>query len=117
MKMKSVLKLLGIVAAVAAIGFSMTSCGDNGGGGFGVPAELVGMWENASWHDIEFEANGWMYYSLGLSSGSARVSTSGNRISGGGIAFDFDLSNSNNTLTISNQSGITGLNGVWTRIE
>ena len=33
MKMKSVLKLLGIVAAVAVIGFSMAGCDNNGGCG------------------------------------------------------------------------------------
>ena len=41
--MKNKLKLLGIIAAVAVIGFSMTSCDNNGGGG-GVPSGLIGVW-------------------------------------------------------------------------
>ena len=114
--MKNKLKLLGIIAVVAVIGFSMVGC-DNGnnGGGYGVPSELIGSWTNAAFRDLEFRADGWMHYSLGLASGSALVGTSGSRISGGGIGFNFALSNNNNTLTITNESGVSGLNGVWTR--
>ena len=113
--MKNKLKLLGIIAVVAVIGFSMVGCDNgNGGGGGGVPAELVGTWVNADFRDIEFAADGWMFWNLALSSGSALVSTSGNRISGGGVEFNFALSNNNNTLTITNATTV-GMNGTWIR--
>ena len=51
--MKNAIKLFGIIALVAVIGFSMTACGgddDDGGGGGGggktpTTADLVGTWE------------------------------------------------------------------------
>jgi len=47
--MKNVLKVLGIIALVAVIGFSMVSCGDDDSGGGGkVPTELVGKWYSDS---------------------------------------------------------------------
>ena len=114
--MKNKLKLLGVIAAVAVIGFSMVGCDNgNGGGGHGVPSELVGNWGNEAFSSLEFQADGWMFYGIGLTSGSALVGTSGSRISGGGLGFNFALSNNNNTLTITNESGISGLNGEWTR--
>ena len=42
--MKNYLKLFGIIAIVAVIGFSMTSCDNDDDGGNGIPVELVGMW-------------------------------------------------------------------------
>jgi len=45
--MKNFFKLLGIIALVAVIGFSMAACGDNGGNNNGsdnVDATIVGKW-------------------------------------------------------------------------
>jgi len=45
--MKSVFKVLGIIALVAVIGFSMVSCdNDGGGGGITIDPSLIGTWTN-----------------------------------------------------------------------
>jgi len=116
--MKNKLKLLGIIAAVAVIGFSMTSCGDNGGGGRGVPAGLVGVWERGA-ASFEIRLDSGIYGGVELvgAGGGAAIEARGNSIhfTGSGQWFDFALSNNNNTLTITNAYAWLVSNGEWTR--
>ena len=62
--MKNFLKLFGIIALVAVIGFSMAACGgDDGGNGNGngtgsFNTDLVGKWENTNYGYFEFTADG-----------------------------------------------------------
>ena len=44
--MKSVFKLIGIIALVAVIGLTMAACSDNSGGSVGttIPSQLIGAW-------------------------------------------------------------------------
>ena len=51
--MKSVFKLVGIIAIVVIIGFSMAACDDNSGGGDNsggpnIPSQLIGAWYNGT---------------------------------------------------------------------
>ena len=70
--MKNAIKLLGLIAIVAIIGFSFAACdssggGDDGGGGGGggsIPAALQGKWGSGGTVAIEFKANS--YISSGL---------------------------------------------------
>ena len=117
------LKLLGIIAAVAVIGFSMVGCdnGNNGGGGGrGVPATLVGVWEGPSYTLIEFDADGWTNVMGDSGTTAGFVGTSGNRVNGTGgsegLTGGFDFVLDGGTMTVSNASGaFAGLNGTWTR--
>jgi len=43
--MKNIIKILGIIALVAVIGFSMVACNDGNGGGGGSRGSLDGTWE------------------------------------------------------------------------
>ena len=65
--MKNAIKLFGIIALVAVIGFSMVACGDDdddGGGGGLVPAELQGRWlrddTTSSQRYLVFNSVGWV---------------------------------------------------------
>jgi len=135
--MRNKLKLFGIVATVAVIGLSMASCGDGANGGNsdptpGVPDVLIGDWYNDDSYptvvEIAFGTDNQATivrrdvdeYNVPVSMREwGYVSTNGNRISavGGWIGgFNFALSNSNNTLTITNASGtFADLNGIYTR--
>jgi|GEM_PF-1851550 len=118
--MKNKLKLLGIIAAVAAIGFSMTSCGDNGGGGRGVPAGLLGVWERTG-VSFEIALDSGMYGGVGLfgEEGNAPIEARGNSIHFAGVSGDshwFDFALAGDTLTISNISDqFIVSDGEWTR--
>jgi len=73
-------KFLGIVAAVAMIGFSMTGC-DSGGNGDELDPRLFGIWDCSCCGDdrLHFNSNGTLAYEYTLISGSvtSRVTVSG----------------------------------------
>ena len=120
------LKLLGIIAAVAVIGFSMVGCdngngnGGGGGGARGVGPALVGVWEGPSYTLIKFDADGWTNVMGDSGTTAGYVGTSGNRVNGTGgsegLTGGFDFVLDGGTMTVSNASGaFAGLNGTWTR--
>jgi len=119
--MKNKLKLLGVIAAVAVIGFSMVGC-DNGNGfsGGGLPAILIDSdWSRASDEaSLSFDGDDWMHFHGGSSSWGVMIGVSGSTITASsGGSLNFVLSHNNNTMTISNASGaFAGLNGTWTRL-
>jgi hypothetical protein len=70
--MKNIVKLFGIVALAAVIGFSMTACDDGGGGdggdpgskGVQAPANLRGKWTGVSNFYIEFNGDKFNYHTV-----------------------------------------------------
>jgi hypothetical protein len=56
--MKNVFKVLGIIAIVAVIGFSMASCDDGGGGD--KKDELIGKWVRDDGEYLNFKKGSWI---------------------------------------------------------
>jgi hypothetical protein len=65
--MKNTIKFLGIIALIAVIGFSMSSCDDGSSSGDIVPSELQGTWVGS-------------YGTIIINSSSATVQTGGSSI-------------------------------------
>jgi hypothetical protein len=66
--MKNTIKVLGIIALVAVIGFSMAGCGEDpdtggggGGGGGGGTTAIEGTWRKSNGYQIKFQGNTWTY--------------------------------------------------------
>ena len=116
--MKRTVKLFGIIAAVAVIGFSMAACDNNGGGG-GVPSALVGTWEGTN--NFEIRRDSEMYGGVGLflsGGGATAIEARGSSIYELMMRTQiFDFSISGNTLTVSNSVGMPWApsNGTYTR--
>ena len=113
--MKNKLKLLGIIAAVAVIGFSMVGCDNgNGGGGGGIPANLLGTWVENETGDIWVIGNGTIQETQNGVVRNMTFSVSGNNITlnvpGFGSA-QGTFTVSGNTLT----TNILGIVETWTR--
>jgi hypothetical protein len=125
--MKNILKILGIIALVAVIGFTMAACGDggdNGGGGGGggnvAWADLVGEWSftsgsNSAYLQVNPVQNATIggvinaSYNVDGSMGGGtwiQCSISGTtlKIDNGEKTFTISLSSDKKTLTLSNSS-------------
>ena len=79
--MKNMYKLLGIIALVAIIGFTMVACGDDGPA---LDPALIGEWfvdEDTTAMAYDFKANGQMGVAGGVDGGNWTWSTSGGQIS------------------------------------
>ena len=125
--MKNSIKLFGIIAMVAIIGFSMTACdnGSTGGGGGKVPEALRGNWlrdsEGTERH-LKFTKDGW-----GTKTGSFddvgiyKIVTSAtvNKIEWeykqANMTGSFNYSISGSTLTISNGGNQDPGEGTYTK--
>jgi hypothetical protein len=93
--MKNVFKVLGIIALVAVIGFSMAACGgddDGGGGGGDKKADLVGIWSKDG-------GNLELTVTVSPNSGTYRLSST-NTPTDGIVTFDI-LSYNGTTVTTS----------------
>ena len=124
---KNKFKLFGIIAAVAVIGFSMAACEvevNSGGGGRGVPAALLGVWEptgGGTSFEIVLDSDMYGGVALRIGDGGSAIEARGNSIYHAGLRFrmfDFELSNNNNTLTVSNTDNppySSPPNGTYTR--
>ena len=132
-KWNAILRMAGFIAIVAMIGFSMAGCDtdDDGGNGGGNHA-LIGTWIKGS-DSISFGPDNppasnqvaILSYNIGAGSGSGMntsLTISGNAANswnGGLLAFNFTLSNNNNTLAITGSVpenlGYVNFDGTWTR--
>ena len=76
--MKNIVKLFGIIALVALIGFSMASCGkDDDSGSGGSDSSLVGTWTDGSL-TVTCTASTWNAVYTGQGSWSGSYTTNGN---------------------------------------
>ena len=55
--MKSIIKLIGIIAIVAVIGFSFAACDSDGGGGGGTDIGLNGVWRASNGAEVRISGN------------------------------------------------------------
>jgi len=126
--MKNVFKVLGIIALVAVIGFSMAACGgddDGGGGGNTGPSALHATWTNtynSATYTMTFKADG-TFSSQGTTypapDGNYPYTVSGNTITildenkDTGIKFTFSISADGNTLTIKDGMGFWQVGWNW----
>ena len=119
--MKKILKVFGIIAIIVVIGFSTVACGGDSGGGEETPpiSAFAGTWNASNGRSI-FISDNWFSY---------RVITDkpyeGNfSVSGSNITFTPDGSNAKNgkytlsgdTLTLSNHTWDTAVNGTYTKV-
>ena len=125
--MKNSIKLFGVIAMVAIIGFSMAAC-DNGstGGGGKVPEELRGKWLGNDGGPIYlfFNADGWDldYIDFPTTITYKVKSVSGNTVNwnhaqyGDPPSGSFKYSISSDVLTISEKNGtLSPSNGTYNR--
>ena len=111
--MKSFIKLFGIIALVAVIGFSMAACGNDGDEkkGGGLPAELIGSWVSDSneSYKVEFKSNNTVAIT-GMPDGDRPAKASGNKITvtmgptAGGTNQSFNYAITNGKLVLSQPS-------------
>ena len=127
--MKNSIKLFGVIAMVAIIGFSMAACdnGTTGGGGGKVPTELKGKWLGVDGSDdnfLFFNADGWaLDHSAFPTTITYKVtSVSGNTVNwnhaqyGDPSSGSFKYSITSDVLTISDKSGtLNPSNGTYNK--
>jgi len=79
--MKNFLKLLGIIAFVAVIGFSMVGCKNDDDGGGGDSNPFIGTWRSSNGYVMVFAASTFTITSSGGSVESGSYTYSGNSAS------------------------------------
>jgi len=101
--MKNTIKWLGIIAIIAIVGFSVTSC-------WGDRAKLIGVWEGEGEGRLEILANGNMILDGMPGTWSLEWGLGGNKLkfkpSGTMVIFPFDYELDDNMLTLNYEGGI-----------
>jgi len=88
--MKNTIKVLGIIAVIAIIGFSVVACSDNSGGNnggntggnnTGSGKQLSGTYYNGL-ESVAFSGNNFTYYALGIEGARGTYTVNGNVVTG-----------------------------------
>jgi hypothetical protein len=130
-KFKAIFKIAGIIALIAIIGFTMTACGDGGGGG----GDAWALLDETTWvkgegtdqimlkfYSFSSAPNRWFFYGPmfgGEGTASSITSVTSNRVTtSSGPSFNFEISGDTIIITSwSIASEAAAWNGTYTKLQ